>query len=84
MSSRRERKDWSAAVAALEAAIPLELGLEEPFSNPLMIPPYLRGLAYQQGKQREEAAREFEKITSRPYLVRNNIVLPLARKALAR
>ena len=78
------RGDWKGAVAALEAAIPLELGTEEPFSNPLMIPPYLRGLAYQAGGQWEEAAREFEKITSRPYLVRNNLVFPLARKALAR
>ena len=78
------RGDWQGAIAALEAAIPLELGCEEPFSNPLMIPPYLRALAYQAGGQKEEAAREFEKITSQPYLVRNNLLLPLARKAMAR
>ena len=78
------RKDWKAAVKALEAAIPLELGAEEPFFTALVIPPYLRGLAYVQGEQREEAKAQFEKITSRPTLLRNNLVLPLARRALAR
>jgi len=77
------RKDWNAAVKALDAAIPLELGSEEPFYTALVIPPYLRGLAYAAGGQREEAAAEFEKIASRPTLLRNNVVLPLARKALA-
>lgn len=76
------RKDWMAAVKALEPAVPLELGCEEPFCAPLVIPPYLRGLAYAQGRQRDEAAAEFEKITLRPSLLRNNLVLPLARKAL--
>jgi tetratricopeptide (TPR) repeat protein len=78
------RGDWKGAVAALEAAVPLELGVEEPFSNPLLIPPYLRALAYQAGGQTSEATREFEKITSRPYLARNNLVLALAREALSR
>jgi DNA-binding winged helix-turn-helix (wHTH) protein/tetratricopeptide (TPR) repeat protein len=77
------RDDWKAAVKALEVALPLELGSEEPFFSPLFIPPYLRGLAYAKGRQRAEAAREFEKIASRPGLLRNNLVLPLARKALA-
>jgi hypothetical protein len=77
------RGDWKAAVKSLEAAITLELGTEEPFITALVIPPFLRGLAYQEGKQRLEAARQFEKIISRPGLLRNNLVLPLARKALA-
>jgi len=77
------RGDWKTAVKSLEAAITLELGTEEPFITALVIPPFLRGLAYQEGKQRLEAARQFEKITSRPGLLRNNLVLPLARKALA-
>jgi DNA-binding winged helix-turn-helix (wHTH) protein/tetratricopeptide (TPR) repeat protein len=76
------RKDWKAAVNALEPAIPLELGIEEPFLAPLLIPPYLRGLAYLEGKQRSDAAREFEKITSRPWLARNNLLLPLACKVI--
>lgn len=76
------RKDWKAAVAALEAAVPLEFGAEEPFITALVIPPYLRGCAYLAGKQREDAAREFRKITSRPALVRNNLLLPLSRRAL--
>lgn len=78
------RKDWKAAVTALDAAIPLELGNEEPFANPLMVPPYLRGLAYLEGKQWEEAAGELEKITERPHLVRNNPVFQLARQALGK
>jgi hypothetical protein len=61
----------------------MELGTEEPFITALVIPPYIRGLAYLEGKQRSEATKEFEKITSRPGLLRNNLVLPLARKALA-
>ena len=77
------RGEWKAAVKALEATLPLELGTEEPFFSPPMIPPYLRGLAYAHGKQHDAAAREFGKITSRPTLLRNNLVLPLARKALA-
>ena len=77
------RDDWKAAEKVLDAALPLELGTEEPFLSPLLLPPYLRGLAYVQGKQRDAAAAEFEKITTRPTLVRNNVVLPLARKALA-
>lgn len=78
------RKDWNEALTALEAAIPLELGGEEPFSNALMIPPYLRGLACQEGRQWEAAALEFEKLTSRPHLVRNYPAFPLARTALAK
>ena len=77
------RGDWKFAAKELEAAIPLELGAEEPFFAPLAIPPYLRGLAYAQGKQRDAAAAEFEKIASRPTLLRNNLVLPLALKARA-
>ncbi len=77
------RKDWKSAVKMLEAAAPLEFGSEEPFYTPLVIPPYLRALAFIAGKQRNEAAAELEKLTSRPTLLRNNLVLQLARKALA-
>lgn len=78
------RKDWKAAVAALEAASSLELGNEEPFANAQMVPPYLRGLAYLEGKQWDAAGEELKKITERPHLVRNNPVFQLARQALAR
>jgi hypothetical protein len=77
------RRDWKLAVKTLEAATPLEFGSEEPFYTPLVIPPYLRALALIAGKQKDEAAAELEKLTSRPTLLRNNLVLPLARKALA-
>jgi hypothetical protein len=77
------RGDWKSAVKMLEAAAPLEFGSEEPFYTVLAIPPYLRALAFIAGKQPDEAAAELEKLTSRPTLLRNNLVLPLARKALA-
>jgi len=77
------RGDWKSAVKLLEAAAPLEFGSEEPFYTALVIPPYLRALAFIAGKQRDEAAAELEKLTSRPTLLRNNVILPLARKALA-
>ena len=75
--------DWKSALKTLEAAAPLEFGSEEPFYTPLVIPPYLRALAFIAGEQRDEAAAELEKLTSRPTLLRNNVILPLARKALA-
>ena len=78
------RKDWRRAVTVLEAAESLELGMEEPLNPPLMIPPYLRGLAYLEGEQWEQAVAELEKITLQPHLVRNNVVFPLARAAAAK
>ena len=77
------RGDWKSAVKLLEAAAPLEFGSEEPFYTALVIPPYLRALAFIAGKQRGEAITELEKLTSRPTLLRNNVILPLARKARA-
>jgi DNA-binding winged helix-turn-helix (wHTH) protein/tetratricopeptide (TPR) repeat protein len=78
------RRDWRRAVDVLEAATPLELGMEEPFIPALMIPPYLRGLAYLEGERWADAAAEFDKIVLRPHLVRNNVVFPLARAAVAK
>ncbi|HEX3058721.1 MAG TPA: hypothetical protein VHP62_05105, partial [Usitatibacter sp.] len=77
------RGDWKSALKTLEAAAPLEFGSEEPFYTPLVIPPYLRALAFIAGEQRDEAATELEKLTSRPTLLRNNVILPLAREARA-
>jgi DNA-binding winged helix-turn-helix (wHTH) protein/tetratricopeptide (TPR) repeat protein len=79
--------DWKKAVSVLEPAITCDVGTPQPFPNPPLCPPYLRGLAYLQGKQWEDAAREFAKITTRPALARNYVLFPLAllhgSKALA-
>jgi hypothetical protein len=76
-----DSRDWVAAVRALEPAESMELALVAPFEGGFLIPPYLRGLAYAAGGKREDAAREFEKITSRPGLVKNYITYPLAARA---
>jgi hypothetical protein len=61
----------------------MELALTTPFEGGFMIPAWLRGLALARGGKREEAAREFMKIESRPGLVKNYITYPLAVKARA-
>ena len=58
------RGDWAAAVQALEPAIPVEMGIPQPFINPGLYPPYLRAKAYLMGEQWTDAIREFEKITA--------------------
>ena len=81
------RGDWTAAIQALEPAIPVEMGIPQPFINPGLYPPYLRAKAYLMGERWADAIREFEKITSRPYLIRNQVQFPLSllgtSKALA-
>lgn len=76
------RNDWKMAIAALEAAIPLSLARRSRSPRRSRFPPYLRRLAYQAGKQWKDAALEFEKIASRPHLVGNNPIFPIARAAL--
>ncbi|MFZ3321026.1 MAG: winged helix-turn-helix domain-containing protein [Usitatibacter sp.] len=75
--------DWQSAVRALEPAQSMELGLTMPFECAFAIPPYLRGLAFVAGKKNEEAMREFAKIESRPGLLKNFVIYPLAVKARA-
>ncbi|APV50233.1 hypothetical protein BWI17_11360 [Betaproteobacteria bacterium GR16-43] len=72
------RGDWKAAVDALEPALPIEMGIPQPFISPGLYPPYLRAKAYAMGKQWSDALREYEKITSRPHLIRNQYQLPLS------
>ena len=72
------RGDWAGAVQALEPAIPVEMGIPQPFINPGLYPPYLRAKAYLMGERWADAIREFEKITSRPYLIRNQVQFPLS------
>jgi len=75
--------NWQAAVRALEQAESFELSLTVPFEGGFALPPYLRGLAYVAGGRREEAARELAKIESRPGLLKNFLIYPLAVKARA-
>jgi hypothetical protein len=78
-----ERKDWKAALDALEIAEPLELGITLPFEAGFMIPVYLRGLALAGARRPVDAKREMMKIVERPTLIRNFIIYPLARAFVA-
>lgn len=78
--------DIATALRALEPAESIELGRTVPFEGGFVLPAYLRGLAHRAAGSREEAAREFAKIESRPGLVKNFVTYPLAvraRKGLA-
>lgn len=71
--------DWKRALVEIEPADQLDYAMPQPFANPLLLPPYVRGLAYFAGSQWKEAAREFGKIASRPALARNSILFPASR-----
>jgi tetratricopeptide (TPR) repeat protein len=73
-------KDPQAALEALEPAAVVELGLTMPFEGGFMLPPWLRAHALVELGRKDEAAEELEKIVSRPGLVKNYIILSLARR----
>ena len=73
------RKDWKAAIDALEAARAIELAISQPFEYSMMLPVWLRSLALQGAGKSAEAARERAKITQRPGLVKNFLTFALAR-----
>jgi hypothetical protein len=75
------RKDWAAAVDALEVAKAIELSQTQPLEGAMMYPPYLRGLALQGAGRKEEALAEFMKIIDRPGLIKNFVLHPLALRA---
>jgi len=79
-----ERNEAIEAVRALETVTTMELSLTAPFEGGFMVPTYLRGLAFQRAGKNVEARREFEKIESRPGLVKNYVTYPLAVKARER
>jgi hypothetical protein len=70
--------DWEGAVDALEQASLVEMGLVPPFEGGLLVPVYLRAMAYLAGKRGEDAAREFHRIVERPGLIKNFVLHPLA------
>jgi len=78
-----QERRWKEAVEALEPALAVELGLCMPFECGFMLPAWLRGLALKGLGRAEEAAAELTKIVEKPGLVKNYLVLPLARAQLA-
>jgi eukaryotic-like serine/threonine-protein kinase len=81
---RLRAKDGLKAIATLRAAVPFELGQNEPFLVGMMYPVYLRGQAYLLAHQGSQAAREFQKIIDHPGIVLNFPLGALARLGLAR
>jgi serine/threonine protein kinase/tetratricopeptide (TPR) repeat protein len=75
------RGDAKQAVTLLEAAIPYELGIE---NVSVMVPIYLRGMAYQNAGQGSEAVAQFQKILSHRGVALNSPIAALAQLQLAR
>jgi DNA-binding winged helix-turn-helix (wHTH) protein/Flp pilus assembly protein TadD len=75
------KKDWAAAIDALDVAKAVELGQTQPLEGAMMYPPYLRGLALKGAGRKEEALVEFMKIIDRPGLIKNFVLHPLALRA---
>ncbi len=76
-----QRNDPQQAIAILEAALPYELGNQG--YGPLY-PVYIRGMAYLQMKQGEQAAAEFNKILKHRGLMKNSPLAALAQLQLGR
>jgi DNA-binding winged helix-turn-helix (wHTH) protein/tetratricopeptide (TPR) repeat protein len=76
-------KDPHAAIEALQATAPYELG-SPPSALANLYPVYLRGLAYLETGQGQEAAREFRKIIDHRGVIVNFPTGALARLQLAR
>ena len=79
-----DQKNPAKAMDALAAAQPYELGGEPPFQGGLMYPVYLRGLAYLQLHEGQQAAAEFQKIVAHPGFTINEPIGALAQRDLAR
>jgi ATP/maltotriose-dependent transcriptional regulator MalT len=75
------RGDAKQAVTLLETAIPYELGIE---NVSVMVPIYIRGMAYQKAGQGNEAAAQFQKMLSHRGLAVNSPIAALAQLQLAR
>ena len=69
------------AIAALERAVPYELGLLQQFALDSV---YVRGEAYLQAGRGQEAASQFRKMLDHPGLLANSVSGPLARLQLGR
>ena len=69
------------AVKELKATVPYELGGS---SICCLTPAYLRGLAYLQARDGEQAQREFRKVLDHPGIVENNVIGAVAHLQLGR
>jgi serine/threonine protein kinase/tetratricopeptide (TPR) repeat protein len=81
-ASEMRRSSPEKALELLEPVSRYEKGNSGWFPN--YYPAYLRGLAYLELKQGQNAAREFQKIVDSPGIVLNDITGPLARLQLGR
>ncbi len=75
------RGDAKQAITLLEAAKPYELGLE---NVSVMVPIYLRGMAYLKAGQGAEASAQFQKMLGHRGLAQNAPIAALTRLQLAR
>ena len=76
-----QRNNPEEAIAALQVALPYELGNQ---GYGAMYPAYVRGLAYLKAKQGEQAAAEFDKILSHRGIAKNSPLATLAKVQMAR
>jgi len=73
-----------AAITALQAAQPFEIGQPPPFQVGPMYPAFLRGEAYRMSGHGKEAAAEFQKLIDHRGVVLNFVLGAKARLGLAR
>ena len=79
------RKDFAAAIKALEIAAPYELGVPNQAAfAPALYPVYVRGEVYLAAKNGSAAATEFQKILDHRGVVFNELIGALAHLGLAR
>jgi len=76
-----QRGDPKQAITLLETTIPYELGIE---NVSVMVPIYLRGMAYQKAGQGNEAAAQFQKMLGHRGVALNSPIAALAQLQLAR
>jgi tetratricopeptide (TPR) repeat protein len=77
-----QKKRPAKAIEILEAATPYELAATALLPN--VLPPYLRGQAYLEAGQGQQAAEEFQKVLAHPGLVLNYVTGALAHLQLGR
>ena len=76
-----DRKDPQQALVALGSEVPFELGDQGYWP---LLPIYVRGKAYLQNKQAQQAAVEFSKLLKHRGIVKNSVLGALAQLQLAR
>jgi len=72
------------AIRMLEAALRYEFAEQAQRSVPSLCPSYVRGLAYLQAREGQQASAEFQRIIEHPGIVGISLIGPLAHLQLAR